>query len=96
MEDDADQPDELGSQSRVMKTYLQVRYRLSDLPGAQRKYRMTSNLKRWMENGVPDKSDLEEIDYRILRQDFMQKEGRLYLNKDGIVACRKREEDKVL
>ena len=96
MEDDADQPDELGSQSRVMKTYLQVRYRFSDLPGAQRKDRMTSNLKRWMENGVPDKSDLEEIDYRILRQYFMQKEGRLYLNKDGIVACRKREEDKVL
>ena len=26
----------------------------------------------------------------------MQKEGRLYLNKDGIVACKKREEDKVL
>ena len=26
----------------------------------------------------------------------MQKEGRLYLNKDGIVACRRREEDKDL
>ena len=26
----------------------------------------------------------------------MQKEGRLYLNKDGIVACKRREEDKVL
>ena len=26
----------------------------------------------------------------------MQNEGRLYLNKDGIVACEKREEDKVL
>ena len=25
----------------------------------------------------------------------MQKEGRLYLNKDGIVACKRREEDKV-
>ena len=26
----------------------------------------------------------------------MQKEGRLYLNKDGIVACKRREEDKFL
>ena len=26
----------------------------------------------------------------------MQKEGRLYLNKDGIVACKRRDEDKVL
>ena len=28
--------------------------------------------------------------------DEMQKQGRLYLNKDGIVACKRREEDKVL
>ena len=26
----------------------------------------------------------------------MQKEGRLYLNKDGIVACKRREDDKFL
>ena len=57
---------------------------------------MTSNLKRWIENGSPDKGDLEEDSYRILRQYFMQKEGRLYLNKDGIVACKRREEDRVL
>ena len=57
---------------------------------------MTSNLKRWIKNGAPDKGDLEEDSYRILRQYFMQKVGRLYLNKDGIVACKRREEDKVL
>ena len=33
---------------------------------------------------------------RWMRQYFMQKEGRLYLNKDRIVACKRREEDKVL
>ena len=76
--------------------YLKVRYRLSDLPRAQRNDRMTSNLKRWMENGSPDKGDLEEDSYRFLRQYFMQKEGRLYLNKDEIVACKRREEDRVL
>ena len=61
---------------------------------AQRNDRMTS--KRWIENGTPDKGDLEEDSDRILRQYFMQKEGRLYLNKDGIVACKRRDEDKVL
>ena len=81
---------------RVMKTYLKARYRLSDLLRAQRNDRMTSNLKKWIENGAPDKGDLEEDSYLILRQYFMQKEGRLYLNKDGIVACKRREEDKVL
>ena len=96
MEEDTHQPNELNSQMRVMKTYLKARYRLSDLLRAQRNDRMTSNLKRWIENGAPDKGDLEEDSYRILRQYFMQKEGRLYLNKEGIVACRRREEDKVL
>ena len=96
MEEDTHQPNELNSQMRVIKTYLKARYRLSDLLRAQRKDRMTSNLKRWIENGSPDKGDLEEDSYRILKQYFMQKEGRLYLNKDGIEACKRRDEDKVL
>ena len=96
MEEDTHQPNELNSQMRVMKTYLKARYILSDLLRAQRKDRMTSNLKKWVENGSPDKGDLEEDSYRILRQYFMQKEGRLYLNKDLIVACKRRDEDKVL
>ena len=96
MEEDTHQPNELNSQMRVMKTYLKARYRLSDLLRAQRNDRMTSNLKRWTENGSPDKGDLEEDSYRILRQYFMQKEGRLYLSKDRIVACKRREEDRVL
>ena len=58
MEDDPHQPNELNSHMRVMKTYLRARYRLSDLLRAQRNDRMTSNLKRWIENGAPDKSDL--------------------------------------
>ena len=40
MEDDAHQPDELGSQLTVMKTYLKARYRLSDLLRAQKNDRM--------------------------------------------------------
>ena len=57
---------------------------------------MTSNLKKWIANGALDKGDREEDNYRILRHFFMQKEGRLYLNKDGIVNCKRREEDKIL
>ena len=63
---------------RVMKTYLKARYRLSNMLRAQRNDRMTSNLKKWIENGAPDKGDLEEDSYRILRQYFMQKEGRKF------------------
>ena len=96
MKDDTHQPDEINSQLRVLKTYFKARYRLSGLLGAQRNDRMRSNLKRWMENGTPEKADLDQYCYRILRQYLMQKEGRLYLNKDGIVACKRREEDKVL
>ena len=77
MEEDTHQSNELNSQMRVRKTYLKARYRLSDLLRAQTNDRMTSNLKRWIENGSPDKEDLEEDSYRILRQYFMQKEGRL-------------------
>ena len=94
MEEDTHQPNELNSQMRVKKSFLKARYRLSDLLRAQRNDRMTSNLKRWIKNGSPDKRDLEEDSYRILRQYFMQKEGRLYLNKDGIVARKRRDEDK--
>ena len=96
MEEDTHQPNELNCQMRVIRAYLKARYRLSDLLRAQRNVRMTSNLKRWIKNGSPDKGDLEEDSYRILRQYFMQKEGRLFLNKDGIVACKRREEDRVL
>ena len=59
MEDDTHQPDEMNSQMRVMKTYLKARYRLSDLLRAQRNDRMTSNMKKWIENGALDKGDLE-------------------------------------
>ena len=72
MKNDAHQPDELNSHLRVMKTYLKTRPRLSDLLRAQRNDRMTNNLKRWIESEAPDKGDLEEDSYRILRQNYMQ------------------------
>ena len=52
------------SQRRAMKTYLKASCRLSDLPRAQRIDRMTSSLKRWIENEASNKGDLEEDEYR--------------------------------
>ena len=55
--DDAHAPEIMSGQMNVVKTYLKARYRLSDLLRAQRNDRMTSSLKRWIENGAPDKGD---------------------------------------
>ena len=94
--DDAHAPEIMSGQTNVVKTYLKARYRLSDLLRAQRNDRMTSSLKRWIENGAPDKGDLEEDSYKILKQFYLKRNDLLYLNKDEIVACKRKEEDKVL
>ena len=94
--DDAHAPEIMSGQMNVVKTYLKARYRLSNLLRAQRKDRMTSSLKRWIENGAPDKGDLEEDSYKILKQFHLKGKDLLYLNKDGIVACKRKEEDKIL
>ena len=94
--DDAHAPEIMSGQMNVVKTYLKARYMLSDLLRAQRNDRMTSSLKRWIENGAPDKGDLEEDSYKILKQFYLKRKDLLYLNKDGIVACKRKEEDKVL
>ena len=94
--DDAHAPEIMSGQMNVVKTYLKARYRLSDLLRAQGNDRMTRSLKRWIENGAPDKGDLEEDSYKILKQFYLKRNDLLYLNKDGIVACKRKEEDKVL
>ena len=94
--DDAHAPEIMSGQMNVVKTYLKAKYRLSHLLRAQRNDRMTSSLKRWIENGAPDKGDLEEDSYKILKQFYLKRNELLYLNKDGIVACKRKEEDKLL
>ena len=49
--DDADAPEIVRGQLKVIKTHLKTRYRLSYLLKPQQNNRMTSNLKRWIENG---------------------------------------------
>ena len=94
--DDAHAPKIMSGQLNVVKTYLKARYRLSGLLGAQRNDRMKSSLKRWIENGAPDKRDLEEDSYKILKQFYLKRKDLLYLNMNEIVASKRKEEDKVL
>ena len=93
--DDARASEVISGQLNVVQTYLKARYWLSDLLRAQRNDRMTSNLKRWIENGAPDKGDLEEDNYKILKLFYKKRKDLLYLNKDGIVACKRKEDDTV-
>ena len=60
MKDDAHAPEVVSGQLHVMETYLKARYQLSDLLRAQIMNRMTKTFNRWIENGSPDKGDLEE------------------------------------
>ena len=53
--DDAHAAHIISKQLNVVMTYLKARYQLSDILRAQQNDRMTSNLKRWIENGAPDK-----------------------------------------
>ena len=51
---------------------------------AQRNDRMTSNLKRWIENGSPDKADLEEdSSSRSSRKTILHAEGRKVIFEQG-------------
>ena len=65
--DDTNAPKIISGQLDVMKTYLKARYGLSDILRAQRNQRMTSNLKRWIENEASDKCDMEEDSYKRLK-----------------------------
>ena len=89
---DAQAPEIISGQLNVVKTCLKARYRLPDLLRAKQNDRMTINLKRWIENGAPDTGDLEKETYKILKQFYLKRKGLLYLNKDGIVACKRKEE----
>ena len=81
MEEDTHQNNELNSQMRTyLKTYLKARYRLSDLLRAQKNDRRTSDLKRWIKNGAPDKGgrrlpNSETVLYAE-REKFISEQGR--------------------
>ena len=55
-----------------------------------------SSLSKWIPTGVKEKRDLEENSYKILSQFYKERKDLLYHTADGMVACRRRDEEKIL
>ena len=94
--DDIHSPGELNGQMMALKEHIKARYRLSDLIRAQKNDKMTSNFSKWIRTGVKEKGDLEEDSYKILSQFYKERKNSLYHTADGVVACRRRGEEKIL
>ena len=80
----------------ALKQHVKARYRLSYLITAQKNDKMTSNLSTWIRTGVNEKGDLEEDSYKVLSQFYKERRDLLYHTADGVVACRRKDEEKIL
>ena len=80
----------------ALKGQVKARYRLSDLIRAQKNDKMTSNLSKWFRTRSKEKGDLEEESYKILSQFYKERKDLLYHTADGVVACKRKYEEKIL
>ena len=96
LKDDIRSPGELNSQMMVLKEHVEARYRLSDLIRTQKNDKTTSNLSKWIPTGDKEKGDLEEDSYKILSQFYRERKGLFYHTADGVVACRRKNEEKII
>ena len=96
LKDDIHSPGELKGQIMALKEHIKARYRLSDLIRAQKNDKMTSNLSKWIRTGVKEKEDLEEDSYKILSQFCKERKNLIYHRADGVVACKRKDEEKIL
>ena len=96
LKDDIHSPGELSGQMMALKEHVKARYRLSDLIRTQKNDKMTGNLSKWIRTGVKEKGDLEEYSYKILSQFFKERRYLLYHTADGVVACRRKDEEKII
>ena len=87
---------EMNGQIIALKEHVKARYRLSDLIRAQKNDKMTSNLSEWILTGAKEKGDLEEDSYKISCQFYKERKNLLYHTADGMVACRRKNEEKIL
>ena len=86
----------MNGQIMALKEHVKERYRLSDLIRAQRNDKMTSNLSKWVRTGAKEKGDLEEDSYKIMSQFYKERKDLLYHTADGVVAYRRKNEEKIL
>ena len=96
LNDDIHNPGEMNGQIMAQKEHVKARYRLSDLIRAQKNDKMTSNLSKWIRAGSKEKGELEEDSYKILSQFYKEKKDLLYHTADGVVACKRKDEEKIL
>ena len=80
----------------ALKGQVKARYRLSDLIRAQKNDKMTSNLSKWFRTRSKEKGDLEEESYKIMSQFYKERKDLLYHTADGVVACKRKDEEKIL
>ena len=57
---------------------------------------MTSNLSEWIQTGDKEKGDLKQDSYKILSQFYKERRGLLFHTADGVAACRRKDEEKIL
>ena len=86
----------VNGQIMALKEHVNAKYRLSYLIRAQKSDKMTSNLSKWFRTGPKDKGDLEEDSYKILSQFYEDRKNLLYHTADGVVACKRKNEEKIL
>ena len=86
----------MNGQIMALKKHVKARYRLPDLIRAQKNDKMTSNLSKWIRTGTKEKGDLEEDSYKILSHFYKERNDLFYHTADGVVACRRKDEEKIL
>ena len=96
LKDDVQNPEEPNGQMMTLQEHVKARYRLSDLIRAQKNDKMTSNLSKWIRTGEKEKGDLEEDSYKISIQFYKERRNLLNPTADGVVACRRTDEEKIL
>ena len=89
-------PGEINGQIMALKEHVKARNRLLDLIRAQKNDKMTSNFSKWIRTGSKKKGDLEEDSYKILSQFYQDRKDLLYHTADGVVACKRKDEEKIL
>ena len=87
---------ELSGQLMALTEHVKARYGQSDLIRAQKNDKTTISLSKWIRTGVKEKGNLEEDSYMILSQSYKERRDLLYHPADGVVACSRKDEEKIL
>ena len=96
LRDNIHNPGELNGQMMALKDHVKAGYRLSDLIRTQKNDKMTSNLSKRIRLGVKEKRYMKKDSYKIVSQFYKEPKYLLYHTTDGVVACRRRNEEKLL